>query len=233
MAGDNSPHPDNVDLEPTPKRNSTDPPSLQDEIVASGPAIVESPSMSRSSSKASSIDGGKPSKPKRPTNYAERKSSISHRGSISSQIKTLSLTPLASNSPTSIVPSTPISAISQNMSPASTTYTPLTARPTRPPDRHSLSPVEIDSEPEIEPYFPIPPPTRPENDVPRSSSVQMYWHQPPMHGMMRTGPARRSHSIAQIGSQFFLIGGTDGKPPKATNTVYIFDAGISPLKTHK
>jgi len=224
-------HPDNGGPK-IPVQKPTDPPlPAVDEINReSGNTPDESPSMSRSSSKASSIDApGKPPKPRRPTNYTQRKSSISQRGSISSHIKELSLNPQPLNS-SPILASPPVSA-AQSMSPSTTTITPRLS-PDKPPsqsrlaERQPIPPVDTEEDVELDPYFPLPPPgSQPEVEVPKASAVQMYWHQPPMHGMMRTGPTRRSHSIAQIGSQFFLIGGSDGKTPKATNSVYIFDAG--------
>jgi hypothetical protein len=91
------------------------------------------------------------------------------------------------------------------------------------------SPEEVIEEVEV-PYFPLPPPTRPETDVARTPATRMYWHQPPTHGMMPIGPFRRSHSTTQIGSTVYIFGGSDGKYPKATNTVFIFDTGIIPMR---
>lgn len=206
-------------------------------------SIDESPSVSRSSSKASSIDRGdnsnKPPKPRRPTNYAERKSSISSRPNLSGQLKNLSLNSAAlvagnRNS----VPSPPVSA--KNITPITpmpmtTTFTPILEQPIERTERTEESERIASRESnrsreweqwEAPPYYPLPPPTRPEVEVKRAPATQMYWHQPPFHGMMATGPMRRSHSIAKVGSQFFIFGGSDGKAPhKATNTVFIFDAG--------
>jgi len=235
MAGDTRPHSidntrspsfDRIQQDHLPTRHSVDEPPKK------GPSIDDSPTMSRSSSKSSSLDtNSKSSKPKRPTNYAERKSSITQRGSLTSQLKTLALTPAIMN--TSPI-STGVQSPHAVTSPSTSNHTPTTPKPRSPilerrSRSNSVSPTE--TEPEVEDvYFPLQRPSRPEVDVPRASAVQMYWHQPPMHGMMTTGPARRSHSIAQVGSQFFIIGGSDGKPPKATNTVYIFDAGSITLR---
>src|SRR5579859_1432082 len=70
-----------------------------DDMIDQTP-LNESPCMSRSSSKASSVDTGgvKPPKPRRPTNYAERKSSISQARGLAGQLKTLSLDQVALSS---------------------------------------------------------------------------------------------------------------------------------------
>jgi hypothetical protein len=210
------------------QQNSDPPPRESLEDVA----INESPAMSRSSSKASSIEtSGKPPKPRRPTNYAERKSSISKRPSLSGQLKNLSLNPTAMTK--TGAPSPPISANSI----ATAAFTPIIEQSNehrKAQDEQHTSRTgtpETIEEPESIPYFPLPSPTRPEKDVPKAPATQMYWHQPPTHGVLETGPARRSHSIAQIGSIFYIFGGSDGKPPKATNTVFIFDAGRSPCNS--
>ena len=210
----------------TIQQNDSDPPpreSLEDVT------INESPSMSRSSSKASSIEtSGKPPKPRRPTNYAERKSSISKRPSLSGQLKNLSLNPTAmtKNSPSASSP--PVSAKGT----LTAAFTPIIEHSPESQkaqeDRNSSrtdTPETIQELEEI-PYFPLPCPTRPENEVPRAPATQMYWHRAPTHGALESGPARRSHSIAQIGPLIYIFGGSDGKPPKGTNTVFIFDAGI-------
>jgi len=199
----------------------------------------ESPSMSRSSSKASSIDReNRPPKPRRPTNYAERKSSISTRPNLSGQLKNLSLNPAALGNRTPF-PSPPISAKNTPSTPMATaTFTPILEQPleridrTDSPDRIASreSNRSMEEHWEAPPYYPLPAPTRPEVELKKAPATQMYWHQPPIHGMMATGPMRRSHSIAKVGSQFYLFGGSDGKPPqKATNTVFIFDAGMLSL----
>lgn len=198
-------------------------------------SIDESPSMSRSSSKASSIDReNRPPKPRRPTNYAERKSSISTRVNLSGQLKNLSLNSAALGQRNS-VPSPPVSAKNTPITPMATaTFTPILEQPlqgmkrTDSPDRIASreSNRSMEEHWEPPPYYPLPAPTRPEIDVKKAPATQMYWHQPPFHGMMAAGPTRRSHSISKVGSQFYIFGGSDGKPPqKATNTVFIFDAG--------
>jgi Rab9 effector protein with kelch motifs len=85
----------------------------------------------------------------------------------------------------------------------------------------------VERQPSPPPYFTLPLPMRPVDDVPRAPATQMYWHQPPIHGMLPSAPQRRGHAMAQIGSHFYIFGGSDGKPPKATNTMYIFDAGMA------
>ena len=206
-----------------PSRNSIDGPSTS--------SIDESPSMSRSSSKTSIETVGKPPKPRRPTNYAERKSSISKRQGLHNQPKNLNLnqTSLVSPiSPRNTVPSPPVSAKTT----PKTAFTPILERPQeRRRIRENAGTSRSDAAngivEEKEPtHFPLPPPTNPEKDIPKAPATRMYWHQPLTHGMMATGPVRRSHSVAQIGSTIYLIGGSDGKPPKATNTVYIFDIGM-------
>jgi hypothetical protein len=210
----------------TSLERSSDPPRHSVDEPSRRPSVDESPAMSRSSSKASSTDtNSKNSKPKRPAHYAERKSSISQRASVISQLKNLSLTP--SSPINTVIPSPPTSA-SHALSPAVTNYMPSASKPSSSVRQRSdsLSPTDVETQPESEAiHFSLPPLKQPETEVPRASPVQMYWHQPPMHGMMSTGPARRSHSIAQIGSRIFIIGGSDGKNPKATDSVYLFDAG--------
>jgi hypothetical protein len=202
--------------EDSPRRGSND-------------TITSSESMSRSSSKASSTEttSGKPRKPRRPVDYAERKSSIHQkRTSLSGQIANLKLTTTTQGAGNTVL-SPPVSA---NTTP-NATFTPIleTARPL---ERNALANtvgssgdrvVEIPSPP----YYTLCVPTRPVHDVARAPATQMYWHQPPIHGMLSSAPLRRSHAIAQIGSSFYIFGGSDGKPPKATNTMYIFDAGRS------
>jgi Kelch motif len=201
-----------------------------DDLQRSSPEDI-SPSMSRSSSKASSIDTlSKPPKPRRPTNYAERTSS--KRASLPQQPKNLNLNQsnFASATQQENVSSPPVSA-KETPKPA---FTPIIERSQdsrREPETSSPSPTEPTNQviEEIEiPYFPLTPPTRPEIDVPKIPSTRLYWHQLPTHGMMSTGPLRRSHSIAQIGFAVYIFGGSDGKPPMATNTVYIFDTGTPP-----
>jgi hypothetical protein len=225
-----------------------------DDIYRSSPednyntSVASSPSMSRSSSKASSIDHApgttKPSKPRRPTNYAERTSSIAlKRASLPApQPKSLTLNQsnFSTNStvkeggmfvtPTKGTLRSPASVVS---TPKTVTLTPVVERAR---DGQSKETGEASSraEPVVNevvenvetPYFPLPPPTRPAVEVARTPATRMYWHQPPTHGMMPTGPLRRSHSIAQVGSSIFLFGGSDGGPSKATDTVFIFDTGI-------
>ena len=207
-------------------------------------SIDESPSMSRSSSKASSLDresrdpNSKPPKPRRPTNYAERKSSISSRPNLSSQLKNLSLNSAAlQGANRNSVPSPPVSA--KHISPITpmpmtTTFTPILEQPLQRTDEAERNASRESNRSregeqwEAPPYYPLPSPTRPEVEVKKAPATRMYWHQPPFHGMMATGPMRRSHSIAKVGSQFYIFGGSDGRPPhKATNTVFIFDAGMS------
>lgn len=192
---------------------------------------------SRSSSKAS-IDNpnSKPSKPRPPSTYAERKSSISSvhkRSNSSGQIKSLTLAH-------STVNSIALSNKSIGMSPSVSVSTPIT---------HSFSPVSAsESSKEIAiqehrksenalavkdiyedpPYFPLPQPSLPETDVVLAPATQMYWHKPTTHGALANCPPRRCHSIAQIGPSFYIFGGSDGKHPKATNTMFIFDAGTPP-----
>lgn len=191
--------------------------------------ITESPSMSRSSS-ISIETSGKPPKPRRPINYAERKSSITKkRPTLSGQLNTLKLNQPVPSPASQNILSPPVSA---NTTP-NATFTPIleTSQPSECPTSSS-SPsgsTEIGEPPAPPtPNYPLPLPTRPEQDVPRAPATQMYWHQPPVHGMMATGPMRRSHAIAQIGASFYIFGGSDGKPPKATNTMFIFDAGMIP-----
>src|SRR5271156_6748905 len=195
---------------------------------------------SRSSSKAS-IDNpnSKPSKPRPPSTYAERKSSISSvhkRSNSSGQIKNLTLTQ-------STLDSMAITNKNVVMSPSVSVGTPVT---------HSFSPVSVSESPkdtatqehrksentlvtkdiyEDPPYFPLPQPSLPETDVVLAPATQMYWHKPTTHGALSNCPPRRCHSIAQIGSSFYIFGGSDGKHPKATNTMFIFDAGILPSVT--
>ena len=188
------------------------------------------PSVSRSSSKASSIEATtstKPLKPRRPTSYTNRTSSINKRSSGALKNLNLNQSNFNINSGGN-VPSPPVSA---RTTPKVTTFTPILERS----QEHSRERETRNSRPEsteeiiveeVEiPYFPLPPPTRSEVEVKRTPATRMYWHQPPTHGMMATAPLRRSHSVAQIGSTVYIFGGSDGKPPKATNTVYIFDTG--------
>jgi len=240
-----------ADADKTPRGGRTHPPGTSNSNSSTTTVVfnnsnesrdsIDDPSRSsidessRSSSKASSINEAatKPPKPRRPTNYAERKSSINKRPtSISAPIRTLTLNQTVLGSPMmasrQTVPSPPVSA---KNTPKSAAFTPTLEQSQ--PLRHirqigsvlrtekTDSPIE-DSETQ---YFTLPPPTRPEKEIPKSPATQMYWHQPPMHGMMKTGPARRSHSVAQIGPTIYIFGGSDGKPPKATNSVFIFDTG--------
>lgn len=232
-----------VDVENTPRGGRTYPASnnypfdnnCNENDPIDDPSRCSIDDSSRSSSKASLNDSGaKPQKPRRPTNYAERKSSISKRpSSISAPIKTLTLnhTVLASPMTSKLsVPSPPVSAKSISK----VAFTPILEHSQ--PLRHipklgngsRSEPADGGSEATEIPYLTITPPSRPDKEVAKSPATRMYWHQPPTHGMMATGPARRSHSIAQIGPTIFLFGGSDGLPPKATNTIYIFDTGTAP-----
>lgn len=195
-----------------------------DDFARSSPE--DGSTMSRSSSKASSIEG-KPPKPRRPTNFGERTSSIHKR--TNSHIPNLKLNPavlIVTNKSNSNAPSPPISATispKPNLSPVLERTQEDHANPPNP----SLT---VAPKPDLEltekPYFPLPLPTRPQAEVAKAPATQMYWHQPPVHGMLPTAPMRRSHSIAQIGATVYFFGGSDGGPPKATNTVFIFDTGI-------
>ena len=189
------------DSDAAPRRGSTDPPEDMT-------TITESPSMSRSSSKASSIDTtGKTRKPRKPQNYAERKSSITtKRPGLSGQLKNLNLNQAALHSSQNVL-SPPASA---NTTP-NATFTPI-LESSRPLERNNSSAsrstaIEIVETPP--PYYTLPLPIRPADEVPKAPATQMYWHQPPIHGMMPTGPMRRSHAIAQIGSSFYIFGGSD------------------------
>ena len=75
------------------------------------------------------------------------------------------------------------------------------------------------------PFYPLPLPTRPEKETSKVPANHLYWHEPSTHGMLLTAPSRRSHSVAQIGSSIYIYGGSDGKSPRATNSMFIFDAG--------
>jgi hypothetical protein len=187
---------------------TADPRSSIDETPRSSPDEMSS-SMSRSSSKDSSIDT-KPLKPRRPTNYAERKSSI--RDTHSKNLSLSSTTGVTLPLPEKI--------------PLMPTFTPIL-------ERHSESYIQGEGDGMEEQgggmegqWFDLVMPIRAETEVLKVPATQMYWHRPCTHGMIRTGPMRRSHSISQVGSTFYIIGGSDGKPPKATNTVFTFDAGI-------
>ena len=226
------------DVDRTPRPAATQPTSTNDNESIHRNSIDDplrsspddnSPAMSRSSSKASSIEtSSKPPKPRRPTNYAERTSSISRKPSPSPHVKNLNLNQSNFNTKRNSFPSPPVSAIPK------AAFTPVLERAQEHlrVDRaerknESANQVVVVEEVEVEaPYFPLPPPTRPEIEVARTPATRMYWHQPPTHGMMATGPLRRSHSIAQIGPTVYVFGGSDGKHPKATNTVYIFDTGM-------
>lgn len=211
-----------------PSRTTRD--SIDDPHRSSPDDNNSSPSMSRSSSKASSIEATtKPLKPRRPTSYTNRTSSINKRSSGVLKNLNLNQSNFNSNSGGS-VPSPPVSA---RATPKTAAFTPILersqehSRETEKRDSRPESTQEINVEEVEVPYFPLPPPTRSEVEIKRTPATRMYWHQPPTHGMMAKGPLRRSHSVAQIGSTVYIFGGSDGKPPKATNTVYIFDTGMS------
>ena len=237
---DRTPRPATTHPSTTIYRNDIDPPSSMrdsiDDAHRSSPDDTNStPSMSRSSSKASSIENtasAKPLKPRRPTSYTNRTSSINKRSSGALKNLNLNQSNFKINSGGN-VPSPPVSA---RTTPKAAAFTPILERS----QEHSRERETRNSRPEstqeiiveeVEvPYFPLPPPTRSEVEVKRTPATRMYWHRPPTHGMMATGPVRRSHSVAQIGSTVYIFGGSDGKPPKATNTVYIFDTGIPLLR---
>lgn len=227
------------DVDRTPRPSTTHPPvnlidihnnsdrDSPDDFARSSPE--DGSIMSRSSSKASSIEG-RPPKPRRPTNFGERTSSIHKRPP--GHVPNLKLNQAVLNAKTDSNSNAPSPPISASISPKPT-FSPVLERTqedqTDPVNLPTPSPMVAENnnlEPTERPYFPLPFPTRPENEVVKAPATQMYWHQPPIHGMLSTAPMRRSHSIAQIGSMVYIFGGSDGKPPKATNTVFIFDTGI-------
>jgi Kelch motif len=206
-----------------------------DDTPRSSPDDLSSTTMSRSSSKSSSLESSalrhsKPPKPRRPTYIAERTSSIKasqpknlklNKAALKNNVVTASQpSPMITSSPTKRA-SAPVDA----KTPVISTLTPVIdrsqERAAQSERRESYCTCGQRKDQVFS--FPLSMPTRPDKDRSKVPATQLYWHQPSMHGMLPNAPPRRSHSIAQIGSSIYLYGGSDGKPPRATNTMFIFD----------